>query len=294
MAATILADDDDDDINPFTSIMLLAPTRQPPKPESEEDHQNQSPLSSSKAGITSQQLLDQNNYYLHSINSHLLIRQLPSQGLSFQLWPAATTLVTLLDTHSSQSTIPNPLSTLFKAQENRPLRILELGSGTGLVGIAAAALLSANVTVTDLPHVLCNLHFNVEANSKLLQVNQGAKVNIAGLSWGVDEDMKAIGKEYDLILGSDVVYHDRLYKPLIKTLRFFLLGNDDGSKKKRVAFVMAHLKRWKKESAFFKMARKHFDVDIIHSDPPSHGARVGVVVYRMVGKCFLSINSVPS
>lgn len=290
MAAIVLADDDDD-INPFTSIMLLAPPHQPPElePEAEEDHQNQNPSSSSRVAITSQQLLDQNNYYLHSMNSHILIRQLPSQGLSFQLWPGAIALVNLLDTHYLQPIIRNPLSTLFKSQENRPLRIIELGSGTGLVGIAAAALLSANVTVTDLPHVLPNLRINVEANSKLLQVNLGAKVNVAVLSWGVDEDMKAVGREYDLILGSDVVYHDHLYEPLIKTLRFFLLGNDGRDKKNKVAFVMAHLKRWKKESAFFKMARKHFDVDIIHSDPPSHGARVGVTVYRMVGKCCLSV-----
>lgn len=152
MAAIVLADDDDD-INPFTSIMLLAPPHQPPElePEAEEDHQNQNPSSSSRVAITSQQLLDQNNYYLHSMNSHILIRQLPSQGLSFQLWPGAIALVNLLDTHYLQPIIRNPLSTLFKSQENRPLRIIELGSGTGLVGIAAAALLSANVTVTDLP-----------------------------------------------------------------------------------------------------------------------------------------------
>lgn len=46
---------------------------------------------------------------------------------------------------SVQSLIPNP---------SRPMRILELGSGTGLVGITAAALLPhAHVRLTDLPEV---------------------------------------------------------------------------------------------------------------------------------------------
>jgi len=54
--------------------------------------------------------------------------------------------------------------------------------------------------------------------------------------------------------------------------------------KEKMVFVMAHMKRWKKESAFFRKAKKHFHVDVLHSDPPCDGSRVGVVVYRFVGK----------
>ncbi|KAL3525386.1 hypothetical protein ACH5RR_013758 [Cinchona calisaya] len=262
-------DDDDSDvdiINPFTSLML------PPQQQQPSDKQ---------------QLLENKYYKLKSIKSNIVIRQLPSQGLSFQLWPAATTLVTLLDNHG----INSPLVPLFKTQENRPLDILELGSGTGLVGIAAAALLGANVTITDLPHVLPNLHFNAEANSEVVGVN-GGKVSVAALSWGDVDHMEGVGREFDLILGSDVVYHDHLYEPLIKTLRFFLLGNN--TNKEVLVFVMAHLKRWKKESAFFKMARKLFDVQVMHTDSPSNGSRVGVVVYQFVGKAASNVNSVPS
>lgn len=252
-------DMDMDDLNPFTMIL----------PQDGRDND-------ANHAIPQQQ--QQQLYFLQSINSNVVIRQLPSQGLSFQLWPAATILVTLLDNARSGST---PFSDLFKRQgegDSLPVRILELGSGTGVVGIAAAAILGANVTVTDLPHVLPNIQFNVDANSQVLE-QQGGAVDVAALSWGESQHMEAVGRDYDLILGSDVVYHDHLYDPLIKTLRFFLLGGV-----KKIAFLMAHLRRWKKESVFFKRAKKLFDVQIIHTEPPSNGSRIGVVVYLFTGK----------
>ncbi|PIN07086.1 putative N2,N2-dimethylguanosine tRNA methyltransferase [Handroanthus impetiginosus] len=217
----------------------------------------------------------QQNYLLHSINSTIVIRQLPSQGISFQLWPAATTLITLLDRRHPSNTA-GPLSPLFNNWESRGLRILELGSGTGVVGIAAAALLGASVTVTDLPHVLLNLQFNVDANAGIVKLHGGA-VDVAALSWGNIKEMEAIGREHDIILGSDLVYHDHLYEPLLETLRYFLLGSE-----KKVVFLMGHLKRWKKESVFFKKANKFSDVKIVHTDSPSNGSRVGVTVYQFV------------
>ncbi|CAN4080068.1 unnamed protein product [Withania somnifera] len=253
-------DIDIDNLNPFTMIL----------PQDGQDNDTNR--------ATPQQQLQQ-LYFLQSINSNVVIRQLPSQGLSFQLWPAATILVTLLD--STRRNGSTPFSELFKRPEkggSLPLRILELGSGTGVVGIAAAAILGAKVTVTDLPHVLPNIQFNVDANSQVLEQQSGV-VDVAALSWGESQHMEAVGTDYDLILGSDVVYHDHLYDPLIKTLRFFLLGGGN-----KMAFVMAHLRRWKKESVFFKKAKKLFDVQIIHTEPPSNGSRIGVVVYLFTGK----------
>ncbi|XP_073300788.1 uncharacterized protein [Primulina huaijiensis] len=215
---------------------------------------------------------------LNSVNSTILIRQLPSQGLSFQLWPAAATLVTLLDRCRAGHSTTSALSSLLDAHQPHRLRILELGSGTGVVGIAAAALLRASVTVTDLPHVLPNMRYNIDANAGILEFC-GGDVKSVPLSWGNIGEMEAIGREYDVILASDVVYHDHLYEPLIQTLKFYLLGSE-----KEMVFLMAHLKRWKKESAFFKKAAKFFDVKVLYTDSPCNGARVGVKVYSFVSK----------
>ncbi|KAF5463989.1 hypothetical protein F2P56_014107 [Juglans regia] len=258
-------DDDEDDINPVTMIL----------PDDQDDTMR---FRTIQEGASEQHL---QQHYVRSIDSTLLIRQLPSQGLSFQLWPAATTLVTLLDQHRCQPT-NNPLSSTLLGH-GHPLNILELGSGTGLVGIAAAATLGANVTVTDLPHVIPNLLFNAEANADVLTANGGA-IRVEPLRWGEADDVKLIGRDFDLILASDVVYHDHLYDPLLETMRLLLLGSAGTENGRAKAFVMAHLRRWKKDSAFFKKAKKRFQVEVLHVDSPSEGCRVGVVVYRFVEK----------
>ncbi|VFQ85647.1 unnamed protein product [Cuscuta campestris] len=257
-------EDSDADVNHFT--MLLAGEEE----EEEEVAEKESMVP-----------LQHQRYHLQSIASTILIRQIPSQGLSFQLWPAAATLINLLD--ARRHAHPTLSALLARRDAGNPLRALELGSGTGAAGIAAAAILGARVTVTDLPHVLPNIQFNVDLNREALETHGGA-VDVAALSWGEMEDMEAMGRgKYDLIMGSDVVYHDHLYEPLLKTLRFFLSGEE-----RTAAFLMAHLRRWKKESGFFKKAKKDFDVEIIHRDPPLDGARIGVAVYLFVPKTGLN------
>lgn len=100
---------------------------------------------------------------------------------------------------------------------------------------------------------------------------------MAALRWGEVEDVRALGEEYDVILASDVVYYSHLYDPLVETLRWLFEGSE---RREEMVFVMAHLRRWKKDTAFFRKARKAFDVEVIYMDQPHSGSRVGVVVYR--------------
>ncbi|KDP38603.1 hypothetical protein JCGZ_05310 [Jatropha curcas] len=260
-------EDDEDDIDP---VKLLLP---------EDDFE----LDNGNRSNTLQHVTANQHHYIGSIESTIVIRQLPSQGLSFQLWPAATTLVTLLDRHGSNSATTELSPIIGSFSSNGPLNVIELGSGTGLVGIAAAATLGANVTVTDLPHVIPNLQFNVDANANTVAL-QGGRVNVAALRWGEDGggDVEIIGRDFDVVLASDVVYHDHLYEPLLHTLRLLMGAGEE--KKKKMVFVMAHLRRWKKESVFFKRAKKWFDVETIYVDNPSQGSRIGVVVYKFANK----------
>ncbi|KAK6125533.1 hypothetical protein DH2020_040724 [Rehmannia glutinosa] len=66
-----------------------------------------------------------------------------------------------------------------------------------------------------------------------------------------------------LKVGSDVAYHNHHYEPLPETLRLFSLGS-----KQKVVFLIGRLKKWKKESAFFKKANKCSDIEVKYTDTP--------------------------
>ncbi|XP_072884012.1 EEF1A lysine methyltransferase 3-like [Hemitrygon akajei] len=93
-------------------------------------------------------------------------------------------------------------------------KVIELGSGTGLVGILAT-LLGGDVTLTDLPMVLNQVEENVAKNipSTMMQ-----RSKVSALQWG--EDHGNFTSDYDVILGSGVVYYRRHFQFLIDTLLY--------------------------------------------------------------------------
>ncbi|KAH9300105.1 hypothetical protein KI387_011688, partial [Taxus chinensis] len=242
---------------------------------------------------SSEDVITMAEYEMHRTHITFVVRQLPSRGISFQVWPAASALCWVLDemfwhhpgiiTTCNQNTrIPtevvaplnngcelNPLAEgysevgyvahqlLQRRGDRQALRVLELGAGTGMVGIAAA-LLGAHVAITDLPHVLPNLEFNASANEESLQATkQGGSMSVKALRWGEEEDVVKVGHNFDLILASDVVYHENLFDPLLLTLKWLLLGKEE--KSGNPILLMAHLRRWKKDARFFKKAKKMFN-----------------------------------
>lgn len=83
-------------------------------------------------------------------------------------------------------------------------KVVELGSGCGLVG-CIAALLGAHVTLTDMPDRLRLLKKNVNEN---LYGNVRGSAVVTELTWGDDPDAKLINPLPDYVLGSDVVYSE--------------------------------------------------------------------------------------
>ena len=61
-------------------------------------------------------------------------------------------------------------------------KVLELGAGTGLVGISAGAIWGADVYLTDLQDIAENLRFNVEKNAAIVS-EFGGHISSGVLDW---------------------------------------------------------------------------------------------------------------
>ncbi|RMD40639.1 hypothetical protein DV735_g4509, partial [Chaetothyriales sp. CBS 134920] len=85
-------------------------------------------------------------------------------------------------------------------------RVLELGAGTGLVGISAACLWGASVVLTDLPDIVPNLAKNVSLNSDLI-VASGGEADTRVLDWSDVSTMPQHQSEkYHTIIAADPIY----------------------------------------------------------------------------------------
>ena len=97
-------------------------------------------------------------------------------------------------------------------------RVLELGSGLGLVGNSLARMGVGHVTVTDMPQQMELLRANVEANSGTVDIS----VEAAALLWGAPLERTLTGR--DVIVAADLVYDEALVAPLANTVSKLLLG----------------------------------------------------------------------
>ena len=149
----------------------------------------------------------------------IVIRQQAELGLGGSVWDGALTLCFLLGHPSLQALLPSQSG--WRGQ-----RVLELGAGTGVCGIAAAALGATSVLLTDcLPCFSRLMRHNVAANGALLS---GA-VSVAEFEWGADiqpllSSAAALSVEpdqpaaFDVLLASECVYDPRSFQPLLDTL----------------------------------------------------------------------------
>ncbi|XP_037618262.1 protein N-lysine methyltransferase METTL21A [Sebastes umbrosus] len=131
--------------------------------------------------------------------------------------------------------------------------VIELGAGTGLVGIVAA-LLGAKVTITDREPALDFLAANVKAN--VPQDSQGSVV-VSDLTWGEGLERYPAGG-YDLVLGADIVYLEDTFVPLLHTLEH--LCSDS------TVVLLACKIRYKRDTDFLSMLKHKFTVEEVHYD----------------------------
>ncbi|KAM7375275.1 hypothetical protein PAMA_014393 [Pampus argenteus] len=128
---------------------------------------------------------------------------------------------------------------------------IELGAGTGLVGIVAA-LLGAKVTITDREPALDFLSANIKAN---LPIDIQASAVVSELSWGEGLDHYPAGG-FDLVLGADIVYLEDTFVLLLQTLEH--LCSDT------TVVLLACKIRYERDTNFLGMLKQRFRVEEVY------------------------------
>lgn len=103
-------------------------------------------------------------------------------------------------------------------------KVLELGSGCGIVGIAFAQLFAGcDVVLTDLPEALEILDVNIRHAAPAVQ----SKLTRRVLDWGEELPVDVQDTTFDLVFVSDCTYNCDSIPDLVKTISALAAGSPD-------------------------------------------------------------------
>uniref|UniRef100_A0A8D0GJ55 Protein N-lysine methyltransferase METTL21A n=1 Tax=Sphenodon punctatus TaxID=8508 RepID=A0A8D0GJ55_SPHPU len=178
----------------------------------------------------------------HFFNHTIQIKQNWKQlGVAAVVWDAAVVLCTYLE---------------MGGIDLRGHSVIELGAGTGLLGIVAT-LLGAHVTITDREAALAFLESNVQAN---LPPDLQPKAVVKELTWGRDL-MNFSPGDFDFILGADIIYLEETFVDLLWTLEHLC--------SEHTVILLSCRIRYERDQNFLKMLKGQFSVHEVHYDPSS-------------------------
>jgi hypothetical protein len=144
----------------------------------------------------------------------------------------------------------------FGANGLAGVHIVELGSGTGLAGIFAAAL-GAHVVLTDLENHAATLRENAQLNSEVI-ARAGGSVTVETLAWSAEAAGSFLQhgeqgqRQVNMIIGADIVYvqHDEdSLRNLVDTIEVLLAYPGSSPK---LPFLLSYRQRAVGEEGFFK------------------------------------------
>lgn len=156
-----------------------------------------------------------------------------SDNLPLSTWGASFILANQLHKIDISAALPcRPSQDQNNPKEPVPRpQILELGAGTGLVGITAAVLWRRNAILTDLPGIIPGIKANIIANTINLS-KASSTVQAGTLDWLnptsltlTNKDASTISpadQKFPVILAADVVYDEDHPLLLLNTVRTWL------------------------------------------------------------------------
>ena len=129
---------------------------------------------------------------------------------------AGIVLASYLSDMVSQPKAPSPLFEIMRGSRNHVSRVIELGSGCGIVGLEVTReCVGMDILLTDLPEAMGILNQNVgEARS----ASQCGEVATKVLDWNYALPDEVFRARYDVIIVSDCTYNSDSIPALVKTM----------------------------------------------------------------------------
>ncbi|XP_034015700.1 protein-lysine methyltransferase METTL21D [Thalassophryne amazonica] len=212
--------------------------------------------------------VQESEYFIREIEKNdgsvLKVKQCYLGDVGCVVWDAAIVLAKYLETKQ----FCNPASGLNRFCGRT---VVELGAGTGAVGLMAATL-GANVTVTDLQDLQTLLRANIQENQTLIR--QGS-ITAKVLKWG--DDVSDFLPPPHYILMADCIYYEQSVVPLVNSLKN-LAGPD-------TCIICCYEQRTegvnpKVEKQFFELLQQNFtweEIPLESHDPEFSSADIHIL-----------------
>lgn len=194
------------------------------------------PIQSLPSSLNQAQYLQQRSFTVNTQQLHIV--EHTSFDLDKKLWDSGLALsgdlISCLNTYLDLS---------------KSLKILELGTGTGIVSITLATLLSQmskqshTITATDLNSAIPLLRSNTKRNAHLYK---NIEIQPKELSWGSNSSLESV--EYDIIIAADITYNMSSFQLLRNTLSNLFTANPS------TKLILAHKYRDYQEDTFWDHA----------------------------------------
>ena len=153
------------------------------------------------------------------------------------------------------------------------LSFSELGSGTGIVGLAAG-LLGAEVIMTDLPIYIPQIQASIECNNRKFKY----EVSSEALDWEENlSNHKLLRRKPDFLLLSDCIYYEQSLNPLVNTIKRL---TDVGS-----MVLLSYERRPEKSELyveFFNLIESEYTNEILFETESPYGNSVFVMKLRKI------------
>ena len=151
-----------------------------------------------------------------SLGNHttLKIREETGDSIARHIWDASLGFLIYLEQITSTPQEDSKIRKLINASAKNLIKVLELGAGCGIVGIAFAQMFRCNASLTDLTDATEIL----ETNVKLARVKSGSSLQAEVLDWSSDSHY-SLNVKHDLVVVSDCIYNPDSSIHLVETLQ---------------------------------------------------------------------------